>query len=158
MTQDQNTFVHLSEPSYQLHLHFLVPRPHRTTTFWALTRPFSGEVWCLFLSAVLFHSLYTCTRAWIDPKYPKRESSIFAIDPRNFLIAIIALNPCSSGFRNFLITLTDLIGSLLSSSVSKTVANNKLQIILWSTAGWLIIAAYCSSLAARLASSEYEKR
>ncbi|XP_076245975.1 uncharacterized protein LOC143186286 [Calliopsis andreniformis] len=133
LTQDQNMFVHLSEPWYQLFIHFLVPRPQRTTSFWALTRPFTKEIWYLFLSMILSHSLYTYTRAWIDPMFPKR-------------------------FRNFLITLMDLIGCLLSSSVPKTIRNNKLQILLWRTAGWLIITAYCSSLAARLASSEYESR
>ncbi|CAK9806164.1 Glutamate receptor U1 [Anthophora quadrimaculata] len=133
LTMDQNTFVHLSEPWYQVHLHFLVPRPRRTTSFWALSRPFSGAVWCLLLSALFLHCFYTYVRAWIDPKFPKK-------------------------FRNFLITLTDLIGCLLSSSVPRACVTNKLQILLWQTAGWLIITAYCSSLAARLSSSDYENR
>ncbi|XP_076669091.1 glutamate receptor ionotropic, delta-1 [Andrena cerasifolii] len=133
ITHDQNTFVHLSEPWYQLYIHFLVPRPRRTTNFWALVRPFSRQVWCLLVATVLLHSLYTYSRAWIDTKYPKR-------------------------FRNFLITLIDLIGFLLSSSVPSATESNKIQVLLWRTAGWLIIAAYCSSLAARLASSEYEER
>ncbi|KOC68373.1 hypothetical protein WH47_03531 [Habropoda laboriosa] len=62
------------------------------------------------------------------------------------------------GFRNFPITLIDLIGCLLSSSVPKIRVTNKLQTLLWQTAGWLIIAAYYSSLAARLSSSDYERR
>ncbi|XP_076391332.1 uncharacterized protein LOC100883035 isoform X2 [Megachile rotundata] len=133
LTHDQYKFINLSEAWYQVYLHFLVPRPRRTTSFWALARPFSTNVWYLLVSVIITHSLYTWTRAWIDPKYPKR-------------------------FRNFLITLTDLIGYLLSSTVPKTIANNKLQILLWQTAGWLIITAYCSSLAASLAGSEYEPR
>ncbi|XP_076549044.1 uncharacterized protein LOC117600898 isoform X2 [Osmia lignaria lignaria] len=133
LTYDQHAFINLSEAWYQVYLHFLVPRPRRTTSFWALTRPFSENVWYLLVSAIFLHSIYTWARAWLDPKFPKR-------------------------FRNFLITLTDLIGCLLSSSVPKTMANNKLQILLWQTAGWLIITAYCSSLAAWLAGSEYESR
>ncbi|XP_043589928.1 uncharacterized protein LOC122570923 isoform X4 [Bombus pyrosoma] len=132
---DQETFVQLSEPWYQLHIHFLVPRPRRITGFLALKRPFSEEVWFLLLSALLLHSFYTYVRAWIDPKFPKR-------------------------YRNFLIILTDLVGCLLSMSVPKSVGTttHKLQILFWQTAGWLIIVAYCSSLAARLSSSEYEDR
>ncbi|XP_050482745.1 uncharacterized protein LOC126869794 isoform X1 [Bombus huntii] len=132
---DQETFVQLSEPWYQLHIHFLVPRPHRTTGFLALKRPFSEEVWLLLLSVLLLHSFYTYVRTWIDPKFPKR-------------------------YRNFLIILTDLIGCLLSMSVPKSVGTtmNKLQILFWQITGWLIITAYCSSLAARLASSGYEDR
>lgn len=40
----------------------------------------------------------------------------------------------------------------------KTVVPNRVEILLWQTVGWLIIAAYCSSLAARLATWEYERR
>ncbi|XP_043511096.1 ionotropic receptor 21a-like [Frieseomelitta varia] len=135
LTLDQYKFVNLSESWYQIYIHFLVPRPHRTTSFWALSRPFSEEIWYLLLSAFLLHGLYTYIRAWIDPKFPKQ-------------------------YRNFLVALTDLIGYFLSSSVPKTTRKktNKLQILLWQTAGWLIITAYSSSLAARLASSEYESR
>ncbi|XP_031773640.1 uncharacterized protein LOC100865801 isoform X2 [Apis florea] len=134
VTLDQNEFVTLSVPWYDVYLHFLVPRPRRTTSFWALKKPFSKKIWCLLLSALLLHSLYTCARSWIDSKFPKR-------------------------YRNFLITFTDLIGYLLSSSVPKTkVVPNRVEILLWQTVGWLIIAAYCSSLAARLATWEYERR
>ncbi|XP_076751512.1 ionotropic receptor 21a [Xylocopa sonorina] len=133
VTLDQNTFANLSIPWHQVYIHFLVPRPRRTTTFWALIRPFSVEVWCLFGFVLLLHSWYTCTRARIDPRFPKQ-------------------------FRNILITVIDLIGILLSSSVPKTIAGNRLQILLWRVAGWLIITAYCSSLAARLSTSEYESR
>lgn len=72
---DQETFVQLSEPWYQLHIHFLVPRPHRTTGFLALKRPFSEEVWLLLLSVLLLHSFYIYVRTWIDPKFPKRKES-----------------------------------------------------------------------------------
>lgn len=40
----------------------------------------------------------------------------------------------------------------------RTVVPNRVQILLWQTVGWLIIAAYCSSLAARLSTWEYESR
>ncbi|XP_043265540.1 ionotropic receptor 21a [Colletes gigas] len=130
---DQNEFVHLSEPWYQLVVNFLVPRPRPRTSFWALTRPFSGKVWSLLASLLLLQSLYMYGRAQIDSKFPKR-------------------------FRNFLVSLIDLIGTFLSSSVPPTTTNNKLGILLWQTAGWLIISVYCSSLAARLATLEYENR
>ncbi|XP_076658860.1 putative glutamate receptor [Halictus rubicundus] len=133
VTQKQNHYVQLSEPWYKMYVHLLVPRPRRVTSFWAILKPFPDKVWYMLLLAIMLFSAYTYARAWIDPKFPKR-------------------------FRNYLITVTDLIGCLLSSSVPKTVANNKLEILLWQTAGWLIITAYCSSLASRLATSEYESR
>ena len=73
LTLDQYKFVSLSESWYQIYIHFLVPRPHRTTSFWALSRPFSEEIWYLLLSALLLHCLYTYVRAWIDPKFPRRK-------------------------------------------------------------------------------------
>lgn len=73
VTLDQNEFVTLSVPWYDVYLHFLVPRPRRTTSFWALKKPFSKKIWCLLLSALLLHSLYTCARSWIDSKFPKRK-------------------------------------------------------------------------------------
>ncbi|XP_076379925.1 uncharacterized protein LOC117221780 [Megalopta genalis] len=133
VTQTQNQYIQLSQPLCNMHVRLMVPRPRRVTSFWAILKPFSKEVWYLLILAIVLLSSYTCARAWIVPKFPKR-------------------------FRNYLITVTELIGCLLSSSVPKTVGNNKLQILLWQTAGWLIITAYCSSLAARLATSEYESR
>ena len=73
VTLDQNRFVTLSIPWYDVYLHFLVPRPHRTSSFWALKKPFSKKIWCLLLSALLLHSLYTYVRSWIDSKFPKRK-------------------------------------------------------------------------------------
>ncbi|XP_076630643.1 uncharacterized protein LOC143346440 [Colletes latitarsis] len=133
LIHEQHEFVHFSEPWYQLLVIFLVPRPRPTTSFWALTKPFSGKVWYLIASLLFLQSLYMYVRAQIDSKFPKR-------------------------FRNFLVSLIDLIGTFLSTSVPQTTTNNKLGILLWQTAGWLIISAYCSSLAARLATLEYENR
>ncbi|XP_076298048.1 uncharacterized protein LOC143217546 [Lasioglossum baleicum] len=133
VTQNQNHYVQLSEPWSKLYIHLMVPRPRRVTSFWAILKPFSDKVWYLLLLSIMLFSVYIYARAWIDPKFPKR-------------------------FRNYLITVTELIGCLLSSSVPKTVANNKLPMLLWQTAGWLIITAYCSSLASILATSEYESR
>ncbi|KZC10876.1 Glutamate receptor delta-2 subunit [Dufourea novaeangliae] len=133
VTYEQNKFIQLSDPWFEVCMHFLVPRPRRRTNFWALTRPFSEEIWELLLLAIILHSLYAYARAWIDPKFPKR-------------------------FRNFVTTLTELIGWFLNSSVPRTITSNKLQILLWQIAGWLIIAAYCSSLASRLATVEYQNR
>ncbi|XP_053978467.1 uncharacterized protein LOC128876273 isoform X1 [Hylaeus volcanicus] len=133
MTHDQNQFVHLSDPWHQVYISFLVPRPRRTTTFWALTRPFPGKIWSLLASLLLLQILYMCARAWVDPKYPKR-------------------------YQNFFVSLFVLIGAFLSSSVPRTAPNNKLHVLLWQVAGWLIITAYSSSLAARLATTEYEDR
>nr|XP_031832430.1 uncharacterized protein LOC116426913 [Nomia melanderi] len=133
MTHTQFRFTNFSVPWYQMFVHILVPRPRRATSFWAIVKPFSAEVWYLLAFTLILFSLYTCVRAWIDPKFPKRH-------------------------RNYIITLTDLIGCFLSSFVPKTLAHNKLEILLWQTTGWLIITAYCSSLAARLATLEYESR
>ncbi|XP_026674622.1 uncharacterized protein LOC108631409 isoform X2 [Ceratina calcarata] len=132
ITLDQYSFVDMS-PWYEIYIHFLVPRPRRTTSFWALTRPFTAQVWYLLATVLLLHSLYTYIRTKIDPQFAKQ-------------------------FQNFLIILIDLIGYLLSSLVPKVPTTNKLQILLWRTAGWLIITAYCSSLAARLSSWDYEPR
>ena len=89
LTLDQYRFVNLSESWYQIYIHFLVPRPHRTSSFWALNRPFSEEIWFLLLSALLLHALYTYIHAWIDPKFPRREKLyrkiLFAIHmPRRY--------------------------------------------------------------------------
>ncbi|XP_076178737.1 uncharacterized protein LOC143152464 isoform X2 [Ptiloglossa arizonensis] len=133
MTQLHRKFVDLSEPWHVLYIYFLVPRPRRTTSFWALVKPFAGKIWASLGALFLLAALYLYARAWIDSKFPKR-------------------------FRSFFVGLIDLIGCFLSSSVPSTTANNKLPILLWQTAGWLIITAYCSSLAAKLATSQYENR
>ncbi|KAG7201633.1 hypothetical protein KM043_004369 [Ampulex compressa] len=133
LTEDHIAFINLTEPWYQLFIHFLVPRPRPTTSFWALTRPFSVRAWFLLICTMLFKTVYMCVRSWIDPKFPKR-------------------------FRNFIITLTELTGRLLGNWVPRNVANVRLDLHLWQTAGLVIVTAYSSSLAARLASSEYEPR
>lgn len=77
VTLDQTTFVHLTEPWYEVGIHFLVPRPRRTTSFWALTKPFPNEIWFLLVTVLLLHSSYTYVRAWIDPDFPKRRLDVF---------------------------------------------------------------------------------
>ncbi|XP_014488290.1 PREDICTED: uncharacterized protein LOC106751750 [Dinoponera quadriceps] len=133
LSEDHNAFANLSEPWYQLFIHFLVPRPKAITSFWALTRPFPLEVWILLVIVLLISSAYMYARAKIDRNFPKR-------------------------FRSFLITITELIGRLLGTWVPINTANARLELHLWQTVGVVLVTAYCSSLAARLASWEYEDR
>ncbi|EFN83705.1 Glutamate receptor [Harpegnathos saltator] len=133
LSEDHNAFANLSEPWFQLFIRFLVPRPQPITSFWALTRPFPLEVWILLVLVLLLNSAYMCTRARIDPHFPKR-------------------------FRSFLSTITELMGRLLGTWVPMNTANARLELHLWQTVGVVLVTAYCSSLAARLASWEYEVR
>lgn len=77
LTPNHSNFVNMSEPWYQMFMHFLVPRPQPITNFWALTRPFSIECWLLLIMLLLVMSMYMCARARIDPKFPKRKLNIF---------------------------------------------------------------------------------
>ncbi|XP_029673643.1 glutamate receptor 3.4-like [Formica exsecta] len=133
LTPNHSNFVNMSEPWYQMFMHFLVPRPQPITNFWALTRPFPIECWLLLIMLLLVMSMYMCARARIDPKFPKR-------------------------FRSIFFTITELIGRLLGTWVPRNTANARFELHLWQTAGVVLVTAYCSSLAARLASSEYENR
>ncbi|KAL6266726.1 hypothetical protein P5V15_003562 [Pogonomyrmex californicus] len=133
LTQNHNEFVNMSSPSVQMFMHFLVPRPRPITNFWALTRPFSVECWILVITMLLVKSMYMFTRARIDPKFPKR-------------------------FRSAFCTITELMGRLLGTWVPRNTANARFELHLWQTTSFLLVSAYCSSLAARLANSEYEDR
>ncbi|XP_029167016.1 uncharacterized protein LOC114937640 [Nylanderia fulva] len=133
LTPNHSNFVNMSEPWYQMFMHFLVPRPRPITNFWALTRPFPIDCWLLLIILLIAMSIYMCTRARIDPKFPKR-------------------------FRSIICTITELIGRLLGTWVPRNTANARFELHLWQTAGVVLVTAYCSSLAARLASSEYENR
>ncbi|XP_020286613.1 uncharacterized protein LOC109856099 [Pseudomyrmex gracilis] len=133
LTDSTNEFANMSEPWYQMFLHFLVPRPQPTTNFWALTRPFSIDCWILLIIMLFVESMYMCARARIDPKFPKR-------------------------FRSFFSTITELMGRLLGTWVPRNTINARFELHLWQTVGVILVTAYSSSLAARLASSEYEDR
>ncbi|XP_043503381.1 uncharacterized protein LOC122524925 [Polistes fuscatus] len=130
---DHYSFVNLTEPWYQLFIHFLVPRPQPTTSFWALTRPFSLTIWILLVLSILLQSICMFIRARFNPQFPER-------------------------FRHFLLTLIELTGRLLGSWAPKNMVNVKLQLYLWQMLGLILVTAYCSSLAAKLTNSEYEKR
>ncbi|XP_050452341.1 uncharacterized protein LOC126851974 isoform X2 [Cataglyphis hispanica] len=133
LTPNHNKFVNMSEPWHQMFMHFLVPRPQPITNFWALTRPFPIECWLLLIILLIIMSIYMCARARIDPKFPKR-------------------------FRSIFFTIMELMGRLLGTWVPRNTANARFELHLWQTAGVVLVTAYCSSLAARLASSEYENR
>lgn len=62
------------------------------------------------------------------------------------------------GFRNFVLVITEMIGRLLGMWVPRNTANARLELHLWQTAGVVLVTAYSSSLAVRLASWEYEDR
>ncbi|XP_066603142.1 probable glutamate receptor [Prorops nasuta] len=132
-TIHHHKFVNLTEPWYQIFMHFLVPRPKPYTSFWALTRPLSTSVWIALLIIIFLQSLSIYLQAWIDPKIPKR-------------------------FRDFILTLTETIGRLLGTCVPESCTEVRVQMHIWHAAGVIIVTAYSSSLAARLASSEYEPR
>ncbi|TGZ53616.1 Glutamate receptor delta-1 subunit, partial [Temnothorax longispinosus] len=133
LTQSHNEFVNMTTPWIQMFIHFLVPRPQPITNFWALTRPFSVNCWILVIIMLFVESIYMYTRARIDPKFPKR-------------------------FRSIFYTITELIGRLVGTWMPQNTANARFELHLWQTTGFLLITAYCSSLAARLTSSEYEDR
>ncbi|XP_011692735.1 PREDICTED: uncharacterized protein LOC105452883 [Wasmannia auropunctata] len=133
LTQNHNEFVNMTTPWIQMFIHFLVPRPQPVTNFWALTRPFSIECWILVIVMLFVESIYMYTRARIDPKFPKRFRSIFGV-------------------------ITELIGRLVGAWMPRNTANARFELHLWQTTGFLLVTAYCSSLAARLTSLEYEDR
>lgn len=64
----------------------------------------------------------------------------------------------SVGFRSFLLTITELMGRLLGTWIPKNTANARFELHLWQTASFVLVTSYCSSLASRLASTEYEQR
>ncbi|XP_039307423.1 uncharacterized protein LOC105199957 isoform X2 [Solenopsis invicta] len=133
LTKNHNEFVNMSTPWIEMFMHFLVPRPQPITNFWALTRPFSVLCWILVIVMLFVKSMYMYIRSRIDPKFPKR-------------------------FRSIFVTITELIGRLVGTWVPRDTANARYELHLWQTTGFLLVTAYCSSLAARLTSLEYEDR
>ncbi|KAG5344118.1 GLRK protein, partial [Acromyrmex charruanus] len=133
LTPNHYEFVNMSTPWVQMLTQFLVPRPQPITNFWALMRPFSMGTWILVLIMFIVKSMYMCVRARVDPKFPKR-------------------------FRSIFFTITELIGRLVGMWMPGNTVNARLELHLWQTAGFLLVTAYCSSLAARLTNSEYEDR
>ncbi|XP_071558925.1 uncharacterized protein [Temnothorax nylanderi] len=144
LTQSHNEFVNMTTPWIQMFIHFLVPRPQPITNFWALTRPFSVNCWILVIIMLFVESIYMYTRARIDPKFPKRKLKMVKISQLSFS-------------KHFLHD-TELIVRLVGTWVPQNTANARFELHLWQTTGFLLITAYCSSLAARLTSSEYEDR
>ncbi|XP_011312866.1 glutamate receptor U1 isoform X2 [Fopius arisanus] len=130
---DPYRYVNLSVPWYQVSIHFLVPRPQPITNFWALTRPITVHVWIAVVTTVIVQSLHVWVKAWINPKVPSR-------------------------FRSFANTLTELIGRLVGLWAPQKTDGLRVQLHLWHFAGLLIVTAYCSSLAARLTTPDYENR
>ncbi|KYN30997.1 Glutamate receptor U1 [Trachymyrmex septentrionalis] len=133
LTPNHYEFVNMSTPWVQMLTQFLVPRPQPITNFWALMRPFSMGSWILVLIMLIVKSMYMYVRAKVDPKFPKRFRSIFC-------------------------TITELIGRLVGTWMPRNTVNARLELHLWQTAGFLLVTAYCSSLAARLTNSEYVDR
>ncbi|XP_043287954.1 probable glutamate receptor [Venturia canescens] len=134
LEQDHYAFTNLSTPWTKLAIHFLVPRPKRyPRSFWALTKPLSPGVWTAVIFMVIFESVYVYTRAWVDPLLPAR-------------------------FRSIVNTWTELTARLMGIALSKKIRGLKLQLLLWHLTGVLIVTAYSSSLAARLANSDFEAR
>lgn len=62
------------------------------------------------------------------------------------------------GFRSIFFTITELIGRLMGMWIPRNTANARFELHLWQTTAFLLVTAYCSSLAARLTSLEYEDR
>ncbi|KAK0080976.1 hypothetical protein PV325_013012 [Microctonus aethiopoides] len=58
LTKDNYEFANLSISWHQLFIHFLVPRPKTKTSFWALTRPLSSEVWLAIIVTIPSRNLY----------------------------------------------------------------------------------------------------
>ncbi|EGI62879.1 Glutamate receptor delta-1 subunit [Acromyrmex echinatior] len=133
LTPNHYEFVNMSTPWVQMLTQFLVPRPQPITNFWALMRPFSMGSWILVLIMLIVKSMYMYVRAKVDPKFPKR-------------------------FRSIFFTITELIGRLVGTWMPRNTVNARFELHLWQTAGFLLVTAYCSSLAARLTNSEYEDR
>ncbi|KAK0157382.1 hypothetical protein PV328_011130 [Microctonus aethiopoides] len=133
LTKDNYEFANLSISWYQLFIHFLVPRPKTKTSFWALTRPLSSEVWLAIIVTILFQSINVYIKAKINHNVPKR-------------------------FKTYINTLTELIARLLGTWAPKKTQGLRLQLHLWHVTGLLFVTAYCSSLASRLTTPDYETR
>ncbi|KAK0161555.1 hypothetical protein PV327_010014 [Microctonus hyperodae] len=133
LKKDNYEFANLSISWYQLFIHFLVPRPKPKTSFWALTRPLSSEVWLAIIATILFQSINVYIKAKINHNVPRR-------------------------FETYINTLTELIARLLGTWAPKRTQGLRVQLHLWHVTGLLFVTAYCSSLASRLTTPDYETR
>ncbi|XP_043287961.1 uncharacterized protein [Venturia canescens] len=129
----QYEFTNLTIPWTQVDVRFLVPRPKTYTSFWALTRPLSPEVWLVLFIMILTMTVYVYMRSWINPRVHKR-------------------------YRSFAFTWSVLMAQMLGLSVVPKWQGFRLQFQLWNMIGVHIVTAYSSSLAARLSSLNYEPR
>ena len=57
-----------------------------------------------------------------------------------------------------MVTLTELIGQLVGTWIPESHPEVRIQMLIWQTAGFLLVTAYSTILAARLANPEYETR
>ncbi|XP_034952698.1 uncharacterized protein [Chelonus insularis] len=133
LKHDVYQYVNLTQPWYQLFIHFLVPRPKPRQSFWALTRPLSPTVWLVLILVIIIQSLNVYTKAWINPDVPSR-------------------------FKDYPLTLMELTGRLIGIWAPSKIEGLKIQLHLWHIAGLLLVTAYSSSLAARLTTPDYEQR
>ncbi|XP_044001589.1 uncharacterized protein LOC122847798, partial [Aphidius gifuensis] len=131
LKHDQYQYVNLTEPWYQLLIHYLVPRPRPQTSIWALTRPFTIEVWLLLIVVIIIQSINITIKARINQRVPKK-------------------------FKSFILTITELLN--IGSWSPLGTYGLRLQIHLWHVYGILIVTAYSSSLASRLTTPDYEPR
>lgn len=73
LMKDNYEFANLSISWCQLFIHFLVPRPKPKTSFWALTRPLSSEVWLAIIVTILFQSINVYIEAKINHNVPRSK-------------------------------------------------------------------------------------
>ncbi|XP_048514195.1 uncharacterized protein LOC110117209 isoform X2 [Athalia rosae] len=134
LKEDHNIFANLSAPWGQLQIRFLVPRPRPYTSFWALTRPFTPTVWCCLLLILVLETCYMTFRARLK------------------------LTENTKRFRRFSHTCIEMTGRIIGIWVPRKITGAKVPLQFWHAAGVVIVTAYSSSLAARLAGAEYEDR
>ncbi|XP_043468883.1 uncharacterized protein LOC122502754 [Leptopilina heterotoma] len=133
LKHDHYSFANLSEPWYELAVDFLVPRPKPYSSFWAIIRPFTAEVWTLIIIIVIIQTTSTIIKAQMDPNVPRY-------------------------YRNFIVTVTEVMGNLVGTGISETVPELRLQMFICQFIGFLLVTAYSTILAASLSNPEYEKR
>ena len=65
--------ITMTTPSMRVALHFLVPRPKPYTSFWALTRPLSPEVWAAVLLMLVLQSGFVYIKALVQSRTSQRN-------------------------------------------------------------------------------------
>lgn len=161
MKEDHNLFTNLSVPFGELLIKFLVPRPRRYSSFWALTRPFTPLVWALIFLMLVWQTCYMTIRSRLKPRDSTRREykSSYHQKPKQLYGTLhFRVHFVIQGFRKFSNTCMEMTGRLVGVWVPRKITGAKVQLQFWQTAGLVIVAAYCSSLAARLTSPEYEER